>query len=88
MNKRKSSIQIKAIDKYISETCPIHGADFCAQQLCESLQYVKGRIKTMKIGKLKVMRSEADMEQRIEYLIGLNKELRLENMKIKRGVKV
>lgn len=82
MNERRATEKVKAIDLFISENYPIHGIDFCAQELHEPLQYIKGRVKVMKVGKMKKMQSEHDMEQRIEYLIGLNKELRLENMKL------
>jgi hypothetical protein len=82
LSKRRSAERIKAIDNFIKENYPTHGADFCAQQLRESAQYVRRRAGRHGIIKLKWVRSRHDMEQRIEHLVSLNKELRLENMKL------
>ena len=82
MSKQRSREQVKAIDKFIIENYPLHGADFCAQALRESLQYIRGRIGANGVIKSKKMRSADDMRQRIEYLKLLNSELRLENMKL------
>lgn len=86
--KRRSSQHVKNVDSFILDNYPIHGADFCAVSLKESLQYIKSRVHIKKVAKLKPMSCEEDMRQRIKYLEGLNMELRLENMKIKRGLKV
>ena len=82
MSKRRTNERVKEVDLFIANNYPVHGADFCAQALREPISYIRGRVTVKGVGKLKSMRSRHDMEQRLDFLVSLNKELRLENMKL------
>jgi hypothetical protein len=82
MSKRRAPSRVKEIDNFLRDNYPLHGADFCAQALSEPVKYIQARSTVIGVGKSRMMRSEASMKQRIEYLLKLNAELRIENMKL------
>ncbi len=75
---RRSKTKIAAIDKFVIENYPLHGADFCAETLNETADYIRTRIKQHKLTRI----TKRDDKKMVEYVRDLNKSLRLENIKL------
>ena len=73
---RKTKQRIAEIDKFIALNYPLHGARFCADALKESVEYIRIRAGCKKITRLD------DKSVTTAYLKGLNKALRLENIRL------
>ena len=75
---RKSKTKIAAIDKFVKENYPLHGADFCAEALNETAAYIRTRVKQHKLSRI----TKRDDKKMVEYVRDLNKALRLEMIKM------
>ena len=49
---RKSKEKIISIDKFVIENYPLHGADFCAEALDETANYIRTRVKQHKLSRI------------------------------------
>lgn len=74
---RKSKLQIQAVDKFIAQNYPLHGAKFCAEALNETVDYIR-----IRAGVKKIKLIDKTGKDLIKFVRNLNKSLRLENIKL------
>ena len=74
---RKSKPQIQAVDKFIAQNYPLHGAKFCADALNEPVEYIR-----IRAGVKKIKRTDKTGDSLVKFVRNLNKALRLENIKL------